>query len=475
MQLTPHQQQAFDQLQKFLEDSIHQVFVLKGYAGTGKTTLVGLLADWLKKERRHTQLLATTGRAAKVLQNRTGHPAITVHSCIFAFDDISGEPEQDQSSTLQTGGQLQLNFDLRPSDIDPKDMVYIIDEASMISHEPARESHTARFGSGRLLHDLFEYADGRKVVFVGDPCQLPPIAENPFSSALNAGFLNKILGVKARETELTEIMRQRAHSEILHLASPFRESVRHEQYEQYPKVIQPKEAQASLVPNEFKLVNDYVSRIRGHQYGEAIMIGFSNWQINNLNQEIRKQLFPNTQLQPQELLLVVQNSYDVELANGDQIILEKAEPAGHKAGLSFLKVQVRALHNDEVYETLLIQDLLYNKNPGLTPEETQRLLIDFHYRMREMGIQRKTDLYRQFMRSDPYLNALRAKFGYAMTCHKAQGGEWPHVYLNIHKSIYGMPRPNLYRWYYTALTRAQQHLHINDGWWIQGFNARTPS
>jgi superfamily I DNA/RNA helicase len=171
---------------------------------------------------------------------------------------------------------------------------------------------------------------------------------------------------------------------------------------------------------------------------------------------------------------VVQNSYNVDLANGDQIILEKAAYDSTRAGFAFLKVKVRALHNDETYETLLIRDLLYNDQPGLQRQEVQRLMIDFDKRMRSNNIRRKSDTYREAMMNDPYLNALRAKFGYAITCHKAQGGEWPQVFLNIHKSVYGMQSEQLYRWFYTALTRAKEHLYVNDGWWVERFNQRRP-
>lgn len=469
MNLTPHQQQALDLIKAFLADNRLQVFVLKGYAGTGKTTLIGILATHLTKSNQPFQLLATTGRAAKVLTNKTGYPAKTIHSFIFDFDDISGEPEQP------SGGQLQLNFDLRSNEALSPNAVIIVDEASMISHEPAKEGHTAKFGSGRLLHDLFLFAEGRKIIFVGDPCQLPPVADNPFSSALHADFLTKETGASAKETELTEIIRQKANSEILKLAMPFRESLRREFYVKYPQVRQPSGSQASLINDERELIRRYVEKIKDFHYQEAIMIAHANWQVNDLNQEIRSKLFPyKPSLQPNDLLLVVQNSYDVDLANGDQILLESAAPDTTRAGLTFLKVQVKALHNDEVYQTLLIKDLLYNKNPGLTPGEAQGLLIDFHYRMKEKGINRKSEAYKSKMMTDPYLNALRAKFGYAMTCHKAQGGEWPHLFLNVHKSLYGLPRPNLYRWYYTALTRAQQHLYLNDGWWVQGYNDRHP-
>lgn len=471
MKLTIHQQQAFDRLRTFLQNDQDQVFILKGYAGTGKTTLVGQVAALLKKEDRPFQLLATTGRAAKVLQNKTGYTAATLHACIYTFDDVAGVSDAGDAAA---GEQLQLHFNLRSNIFSHPKLVYIVDEASMISHEGAKAGHTARFGSGSLLHDLLAFADGRKIIFVGDPCQLPPIADNPLSSALSAGFLRSELGLPVDEVELTEIVRQQGGSEILRLAQPFRDDVRRGSFVNYPKVPAPGGRQAMLLPDDRELVRAYVDRIRGHRYHDAIMICHANWQVNRLNQHIRKALYPDWQLQERELLMIVQNSYSVDLANGDQVILERAAFDSKRAGFVFLKVRVRALHNDAVYETLLIRDLLYNNEAGLSREEVQRLLIDFDQRMRAKGIRRKSTAYKEAMFADPYLNALRAKFGYAVTCHKAQGGEWPHVYLNIYKSIYGMNGPALYRWYYTALTRAKEQLFLNDGWWVQGFDRRNP-
>jgi ATP-dependent exoDNAse (exonuclease V) alpha subunit len=464
MKLTPHQQGAFEKMKHFLSRQEDQVFVLRGYAGTGKTTLLGKVVDWLDEQDRPFRLLATTGRAAKVLQNKTGEEATTLHSCIYAFDEVSGQAAE--------GEQLTLNFNLRGNfDLD-QELVFIIDEASMITHEVAKEGHTARFGSGSVLNDLVDFADGRQIIFVGDPCQLPPIAKNPLSSALDPGYLQHTAGLATTTTELIEIVRQDVGSEILGIAGKFREGARTETYVKYPKVSLPGGRNATLYPNHYKLQDDYVRRIRGHNYQEGIMLAFANWHVATLNKKIREALYPSWEIQPNELLMVVQNSYNVALANGDQVILEKAEFDSKRAGFTFLRVKVRALHNDEVYETLLIRELLYNQNAGLTREEVQKLIIDFDMRMRKKGLKRKSTAYKDAMRRDPYLNALRTKFGYAITCHKAQGGEWPHVYLNIHKSIYGMKSPQLYRWYYTALTRAQSHLHINDGWWVEGFDRR---
>lgn len=455
------------ELQRFLSEQNNQLFVLRGYAGTGKTTLIGHVVDWLEKRKRPARLLATTGRAAKVLQNKTGRSVGTVHGCIYAFDEISGQAEE--------GSQLTLNFQLRTNQLLEPGLVFIIDEASMISHEkPRADRQTAAFGSGSLLHDLVDFADGRQIIFVGDPCQLPPVADNPLSSALSLNYLTRLNGIAPDTFELREIIRQDRGSEILDLAGRFRSALHTRRFEKWPKVAYPSGREASVLDDHFKLQDAYVRRVKKEGFHSSILVGFSNWQVNMLNRKIREALYPSWQLQPNELLMVVQNSYNVNLANGDQVILEKAAFHQKKAGFTFLKVKVRALHNDETYETLMIRDLLYNDRPGLKREEVQQLMIDFDQRMRKKGLKRKSEAYREAMMTDEYLNALRVKFGYAITCHKAQGGEWPQVFLNIHKSVYGLPSEQLYRWFYTAITRARHHLYVNDGWWVERFNQRRP-
>lgn len=472
MQLTTHQKQAFDSLKAFVPNQGVKAFVLKGYAGTGKTTLIGHLVKWLKEKHYTPVLLATTGRAAKVLENKTGTQASTVHSCIYVFDEVAGNDESGKDAWESDTGQLFLNFDLRQGNVSVENAVYIVDEASMISHEVSSQEHTARFGSGSLLDDFFRFSENRKVVFVGDPCQLPPIADNPFSGALDDHFLQRRYGIQAVSVELREILRQDAGSEILRIAGQFRDGIVNGTFQKYPKVKLPAGANAHLYNDDKALVAGYVEKLRSGGWDKAIMICNANWQCSRLNTNIRQMLGYRDNLHAGELLMVVQNSYNVDLANGDQVLVEKATYDCNRAGLEFLNVTVRALHNQAQYHTKLIQNLLHSEEPGLGVEQVKKLLIDFDQRMRNRGIRRNSAEYRQFMLHDPYLNALRAKFGYAITCHKSQGGEWKHVYLNIYKSVYGMQGPNLYRWYYTALTRAQQHLHLNDGWWVEGFDFR---
>lgn len=472
LSLNPQQQAALTALQAFVRDGTRTAFVLRGYAGTGKTTLIGRFVAWLSDAGCLPVLLATTGRAAKVLQNKTGWPAATVHSRIYAFEEVGGGGEGDWA---ESSGQLVLNFELRQQPDRSSNFVYIVDEASMIAHQSAKGEHTAKFGSGSLLDDLMAYVGPHKIVFVGDPCQLPPISDDPFSAALDEAFLRQRYDLGVSAFELSQIVRQRAGSEILSIAARFHDLAVSQRYEKYPKVMQPKGESARLYPDEQHLLAAYVRELRAGHFDRAIMLCHANWQCERLNTAIRQALGRPRALQPGELLMVVQNSYNVKLANGDQVVLEQAVFDCRRAGLEFYRVTVRALHNEERYQTRLIGNLLYDSSAGLSAEQSRALIIDFDQRARLAGLGRKSQAYQQAMMADPYLNALRVKFGYAITCHKAQGGEWESVYLNIFKSIYGMKRPALYRWYYTALTRAQQTLHLNDGWWVDGFNWRQPN
>lgn len=464
MQLTTDQERAYTAMLDFLRKPGPQIFVLSGYAGTGKTTLLQKVIDHLEAAQRPLRLLATTGRAAKVLAQKTGRAAATLHSCLYTFDEL----------TAGTGSSgLQMHFDLKPNTGLASDLVFIIDEASMLSHEPSQYGAGISFGSGQLLQDLFTFVQKRKLIFVGDPCQLPPVADSAFSAALDLPFLRK-QDPAACGFRLEKIVRQAAGSEIIQAANDFRRAIVYQKWEKYPKVRFPKTAALQVLKDHHRLLEAYVRAIRTSGVQEAIMLGYANWQIGMLNRNIRKALYASADLQPDELLMVVQNNYPAGLANGDQLILRKVAYHSRRAGFTFLKARVKALHRQEETEVLLIRDLLYNDQSGLSRKETQRLVIDFDQRQRKQGIKRQSEAYRKAMEQDPYLNALRAKFGYAITCHKSQGGEWPRVFINLHRSLYGLPSEQLYRWYYTALTRARDQLYVNDGWWVADFNRRRP-
>lgn len=474
MTLKPEQLQALEQIKAFIKDPQQRVFVLKGYAGTGKTTLVGHVVQWLEGSNIKPVLLATTGRAAKVMQNKTGFRSSTVHSCIYTFDSITGKDEAGGDPWNSQTGQLFLDFGIKPTLDQTDNLVFIVDEASMITHEVPEEVHMAKFGTGSLLDDFMQYAGRNKIIFVGDPCQLPPVSHNPFSAALDEHFLARRYSLGAQSVELKEIVRQHDRNEILPAAGKFREDLLRNAFVKYPKIKVPRGINFYLARDEKQLIEDYVMILRGSLAPESIMICHANWQCARLNNAVRSIMQKGPTLEPGELLLIVQNSYDVDLANGDQVIVEKVSFDEQRAGLNFYNVTVFALHNGQKHDTKLIGDLLYNEAPGITPQQMKPLFIDFDKRMKLHGVKRNSDVYRDAMLKDPYLNALRAKFGYVVTCHKAQGGEWTNVFLNIYKSLYGMKSPNLYRWYYTAMTRAREYLYVNDGWWVEGYDQRKP-
>ena len=471
MQLTSDQQKAMQALQRFFKSPGERVFILNGPAGTGKTTLVQELVQWLEANRFVPVLLATTGRAAKVLTEKSTVSAGTLHSHIYTFDDIRGEDTSGQDAWESSAGQLMLDFGIRTNRFKTPRHVYIVDESSMISHEVSEEPHTAKFGSGSLLDDFMEFTRPNKVVFVGDACQLPPVAKTPFSGALEADFLASRYGVLCRGFELREIMRQQADNEILKMAGYFRNGIEQGRFVKYPKLkVSGTSSRYTVVhPEERLLLKAYVDQIKTVGVKSQIMLTNSNWKCQELNRNVRQALGHTAKLQVGDLLMVVQNSYITPLVNGDQVVVESVQEDTYQAGMQFLNVTLRQLHNGQLLNTKLIADFLLNDNASLSPNAFKALIIDFDTRMRNLGVKRKSQSYVDAMMSDPYLNALRVKYGYALTCHKAQGGEWPEVFLYVHKSIFGLRDAALYRWFYTAVTRAKKRLHLHSDWWVEKY------
>ena len=471
MQLTPHQNDALDELKAFVQGNEHQLFVLSGYAGTGKTTLVSHLVKWLDAQKIDAKLLATTGRAAKVLQDKTKLNCDTLHSEIYEFSSVNAG-EKDDDADLEPG-QMSLSFGLKAKVADSESKVYIVDEASMISHLQSSGKSVTSFGTGSVLNDFLTHVDKDKVVFVGDPCQLPPISDDPFSSALSPSFLEGHYERGATGFELKEIIRQAGESQILMLAGKFRQDINRGQFVKYPKVPAITGKQSFLHKNEYKLIDAYLARVKKSDgFLNSTMIASTNKQCHHLNANFRHRIFQKYELQIGELLMVVQNNYIVPLTNGDQVLVEKVRFHKKVAGFTFLEVKLKQIHSGVSHEMLMIKELLYSPNANLSKDEMQRLLISYDKRARKQGNRRNSKAYLDGMKNDKYLNALRCKFSYAITCHKSQGGEWDEVFLNIYKSLYAFKGASLYRWYYTALTRAKEKIHFNDGWWVEGFDRR---
>jgi superfamily I DNA/RNA helicase len=164
--------------------------------------------------------------------------------------------------------------------------------------------------------------------------------------------------------------------------------------------------------------------------------------------------------------MVTQNNYVAALVNGDQVIVKKIGAQENKCGLSFIQVEVEELFSKKTYELLLLEDILYSIGTNLNPKQHKDLMIDFFRRMQKKGIKQKDKMFKENMLKDAYLNALKAVFGYAITCHKSQGGEWDEVFLYLDNKIHGLGKPEIYQWWYTAVTRAKNNLHIVDDWFI---------
>lgn len=465
--LTKGQLHAFEHIKMFLQAPGSGIFILKGYAGTGKTTLLQYLALQLRKQKKKFTLLAPTGRAAAVLRAKTGLTAKTIHSELYIFNDVDGEPDEGpEMPTIDSFGQMRLMFALKGSpDAEDSDMIYIVDEASMVSDEPADVTSYAHFGSGHLLSDLLYAAGKNKIIFAGDPCQLPPVLSLQ-SPALSSHYFRQ-RARPVQEYELTQILRHKEGSGILQLATRIRQLASARSHDKWVKLPVSGIGSVSALGHH-TLQEHYLQHLNTAGIGDIIAISNSNRECSRINRLARIKLYgsENVPLQVNDLLMVTQNNYLVPLTNGDFVTVKYIGNYTVHLGIGFIEVTVKANHSGEEYQVLLCEAPLFNGMPNLTQDQQRMLMIDFSKRMRKKGIKPKSDQYYEAMRKDKYLNSLRANFGYAVTCHKSQGGEWEKVYLFLNKSMYIMPPPTLTRWWYTAVTRAKESLWMTHDWWI---------
>lgn len=469
-ELKEQQKQVFASLLSFVNDANSKIFILRGYAGTGKTSLMSGFVKKLQDLNRPHVLLASTGRAAKVLSDKTQRSASTIHSLIYDFNELSEDLEklanlQDNLSVDETG-QIRLLFDLTPI-VSEVETIYIIDEASMISDKEDKLSSFAKFGSGRLLNDLLKYDRNGKFIFVGDPCQLPPINQS-FSPALEQQYLQEVYGVSTFKVELTESIRHNVNNGIYEASLHIRKMYKNNSAEKYPRLRLKGYENVKLHDSDANLINDYLDRVRKKGYEYSTLICHTNKLCSGINNLARKALYNNPpSLVKGDLLMITQNNYLVDLVNGDFVVVEEIGQKECRAGLTFIRVKVRELASKQLYSSLIIEEVLSSFASNIDSVQHRNLLIDFYLRMRSLDIKQKSDEFRTKMMEDPYLNALRAVYGYAITCHKSQGGEWEEVYLCLNNKMYGIKKPGLYQWWYTAITRAKQNLHTINDWFIQ--------
>lgn len=445
-QPTPGQVDMIQELGAFLASEDHrEIMVVKGYAGTGKTTLVKSLVHTLQALKQRSVLLAPTGRAAKVLSSYSGHPAWTIHKKIYR-----------QKSGKDGLGEFVLDRNLH------KNTCFVVDEASMIGDR----SPEAFFGSGDLLRDLMDYVEGGsscRLVLVGDTAQLPPVGLD-ISPALDRKRLEGF-GYRIREIELTDVVRQTQDSGILYNATLIRnlitagiEDYPAFQFEGYPDV--------RLISGS-ELLEAIASSYDRYGTSETIVVTRSNKRANKFNAGIRSQiLWREEQICPGDLLMVVKNNYfwkDAEnrldfIANGDIIKIERVISTEEVHGHRFANVQVSLPDEPLVeMEVKLLLDVIEMDAPSLDYEQQRMLYLSVAEDYPE-AINRKQVSDKLLL--DPYYNALQVKFAYAVTCHKSQGGQWKSVFLDQGYFTGEMLTLEYLRWLYTAFTRASEKLYL---------------
>lgn len=450
-------------------------FIIKGYAGTGKTFMLRGLARALHASQRPCRLMAPTGRAAKILRERTGLGAETIHRAIYCMDSLKEYRERGEDGTET----FKFYFDL-DANRDSVATVYVVDEASMVA-DHYQEAEFFRFGSGRLLADLvkFIHADhndhAKKLILVGDPAQLPPVG-SVHSPALDPEYLRVHLGIEAGQYELTETVRQRAGSGILAHATRVREALRLGDY----RVLDVQAKYADVLPIAPQPVIDRYLDVAGGQAADrVVVVAMANRTVRDYNRAIRARLFPGAKAPVAgDRLIVVANNYahGYEILNGDFAVIRevsaRVEERTHRirsgregsraltpVRLAFRDVRLRLDGGGDGLEVTckILDSLLDADERDVTSDENRALFVDF--KTRHPALKPGTPDFRQAIRKDPYFNALRAKYGYAVTCHKAQGGEWPHVIVDFSTSASQLSEA-YFRWAYTAITRARDVLHV---------------
>ena len=429
-----------------LSEKPSPTYLLRGYAGTGKTTMVTTLVKTLPLLGMSYQLMAPTGRAAKVLSGYTGKTASTIHRKIYRFQQYAD-------------GSLRMTR----AENKAKNTVFIVDECSMIPDD---------FSNGRsLLDDLINYVfsgENCRLLLIGDNAQLPPVGLE-ISPANDINVLKNSFGLTVASFELTEVMRQEEESGILYNATALRNvETFHETSLQLPLFTTNGFSDVHRIePQEFEEL--LWQNFNGKNSNEAVIICRSNNRANMYNQAIRARILQEEgEISTGDKLMVVKNNYfwtDEEqkisfIANGDMIELMRINNTEEMYGFHFADVEIQLTDYQEEpnLSVKILLETLKSDSPALTQEESDRL----HKAVEEdyMDIPNKRDRYKA-MRQNPYFNALQVKFGYALTCHKTQGGQWPTVFLDApfvpdDKEL----QISDLRWFYTAVTRAQRQLYF---------------
>lgn len=443
---TPDQAALFKKLDAFIinKSGNREAFLLKGFAGTGKTTVVRALVKILNSFGYKYVLLAPTGRAAKVMSSYTRMPASTIHKKIYR-----------QAANAFSEG---LVFNRQPNK--SSDTIYIVDEASMISDEKT-------FGDSGLLQDLVQYIyekKNNKLLLIGDTAQLPPVNQS-LSPSLDAAYLTSNFRCSVQEIELRQVMRQAQESGILMNATNLREQ------------LQQPEPDLKLSTRRYK----DIYRMTGEKLEDGLRYAYekfgvehttvicrSNKYANLYNQHIRRQIFfAEDEIGVGDYLMIVRNNYywiakDSTIgfmANGDFVEITKIVRYEDMYDFRFADVQIRFVDYPEEpeMEVKILLDTLYTEAPALPADKSKKLYEEVLKDYSDLGTKRERT---KQLRNNPYLNALQVKFAYALTCHKAQGGQWKAVFLDHGYLKEDMVNTEFARWLYTAVTRSAEELYL---------------
>ena len=476
IQLTQEQSAALQAIQSFVLDDKQDAFILRGSAGTGKTTLIAKLVDTLDFMNLSYGLLAPTGRAARILGNKikqiapTAHcEGATIHSAIYTLDHM----EVNEGAETANDPGLRMFFPLKEEE--SMLSLFVIDESSMVGDKETL-GDVMRFGTGRLLKDVITYArirrPGRtddhitKLLFVGDPAQLPPVGENS-SPALDDDYLRSEHKLQVSSFDLKNVMRQARGSAILDRATELRDALLAKSFNTFS--LQPNQQDIEQVESQ-KAIDLVVEGLQ--QKDSNVVVVHSNATALKYNRNIRERRWgnPGLPIQAGDTLLVNKNSTTHALSNGDLVKVIEVAPdskhvpvhlkGGHEVELWFRDVTVAFRDSSgHIIQTpcKVLENLLTSPHRELSALEQRALLVDF--RKRHPDLQPKSAEFRKTIRRDPYFNALQVKYGYVMTCHKAQGGEWSTVIVDFEANV-GARNASFFRWSYTAITRAARKLII---------------
>lgn len=452
---TPSQEVAVNNFVSYMMDTNpYSLFLLKGYAGTGKTTLLNAITQAVKDIGLEVELLATTGRAAKVLSATTGRVATTIHRRIY----------RATSASVEEGGSYKLGKSTHAT-------LFIVDEASMIS---SVSTELTPFGSGHLLDDLLEYvwsSEGCKLIMVGDTAQLPPVGST-ISEALDSEVLTTRYGMHVYETELCDVVRQTAESGILEQATYLRQLL-----DEYPDAEEGEPLpihlslgkQPDLKMLEWAdLVDEVDSAFRLYGRENVLIVTPSNKRALMHNQGIRQRVLDYEEdIVRGEQLIVARNNYYYAqrrdkgdfIANGEMIELKRTYRHYERYGLHFVDASVYLPERDDELDVRLLLT-------GLQDEQAQRsyeqrlelynaLALDYQVSAGSGVID-----VRRAIKRDPFWGALEVKYGYAVTAHKAQGGQWACVFVDLSLMTLLPQDRNMVRWLYTAITRATERVYL---------------